>query len=380
MFCDLVDSTALSVRFDPEDLRTITREFQECCERVVQKYGGKVARYMGDGLLVYFGYPTASEHDPENAVRAGREITAIVPQLELRQGLTLHVRVGIATGAVVVGDLIGRGPSQEQAVVGETPNLAKRLQALAAPDGVVISEATKRLVGGLFEYVDLGLHSLKGFDVPALALGRSARSRRRKPLCGVALSGQAEHARRPRPGNSAVAASMARRDSRRGACRSCSVGEAGIGKSRLTLHFASRWRRRLRTLCWAIRARLTTRKAPCFRSSTTWSAARAFIAATVSTPSSTSSRPCSSQYSRIAPTRRSTLPLLGLPAEHRYAPLDVAPRLLKERTFAALEQQLAAVAAEQPVLMVFEDLHWVDPTTLELLDRTVRRVDNTRWW
>ena len=151
MFCDLVGSTALSVRFDPEDLREIIREFQNCCERVIKRFGGNVARYMGDGLLVYFGYPEANEDDPERAVRAGREVVAAVVALSFRPGLKLQTRVGIATGPVVVGDLIGDGAAQEHAVVGETPNLAQRLQSLAVPDSVVVSAMTKRLAGNWFE-------------------------------------------------------------------------------------------------------------------------------------------------------------------------------------------------------------------------------------
>ncbi len=158
MFCDLVGSTALSERLDPEDLREVIHTYQECCAGVVARFGGFIARYMGDGLLVYFGYPQAHEDDAERAIRAGLGIVEAVGGLHPRDDLTLQVRVGIATGLVVAGDMIGEGASEESAVLGETPNLASRLQALAEPDTVVIAPATHHLVSGLFEHKDLGSH------------------------------------------------------------------------------------------------------------------------------------------------------------------------------------------------------------------------------
>jgi class 3 adenylate cyclase len=149
MFSDLVGSTALSTRIDPEDLREVISAYQKCVAETVQRFGGFVAKYMGDGVLVYFGYPQAHEDDAERAVRAGLELVAAVSGLKTHA--TLQTRVGIATGLVVVGDLIGSGASQEQAIVGETPNLAARLQAIAEPNSVVIAESTRRLVGNLFE-------------------------------------------------------------------------------------------------------------------------------------------------------------------------------------------------------------------------------------
>jgi class 3 adenylate cyclase len=169
MFCDLVGSTALSARLDPEELREIIGAYHRCCTALVERNGGFVAKYMGDGVLAYFGYPRAHEHDAERAVRAGLGIVEAVPKLQTAVGVPLQVRVGLATGLVVVGDLIGSGAAQEQAVVGETPNLAARLQALAEPGAVVISASTRRVIGGLFECRNLGTVSLKGFaeNVPA---------------------------------------------------------------------------------------------------------------------------------------------------------------------------------------------------------------------
>jgi len=156
MFCDLVGSTALSARLDPEDLREVIGAYHRCCADLITEAGGFVAKYMGDGVLAYFGYPQAHEHDAEHAVQAGLALVEAAPKLTTAAGVPLQVRVGIATGLVVVGDLIGAGAAQEQAVVGETPNLAARLQALAEPGAVVIADGTRRLLGNLFELKDLG--------------------------------------------------------------------------------------------------------------------------------------------------------------------------------------------------------------------------------
>jgi class 3 adenylate cyclase len=163
MFCDLVGSTALSARLDPEDLRGIIGAYHRCCTELIEHNGGFVAKYMGDGVLAYFGYPQAHEHDAERAIRAGLSLVEAVPKLATNAGSPLQVRIGIATGLVVVGDLIGAGAAQEQAVVGETPNLAARLQAMAQPGAVVIASSTRTLTGGLFEYRDLCTVALKGF-------------------------------------------------------------------------------------------------------------------------------------------------------------------------------------------------------------------------
>ncbi len=166
MFCDLVGSTALSARLDPEDMRDVIGAYHGCCAEQITKGGGFVAKYMGDGVLAYFGYPQAHEDDAERAVRSALSLLETIPKRSLRQDAVLQVRVGIATGVVVVGDLIGEGAAREQGVVGDTPNLAARLQALAEPQQVVISQSTRRLAGGLFEYRDLGRIALKGLDEP----------------------------------------------------------------------------------------------------------------------------------------------------------------------------------------------------------------------
>jgi class 3 adenylate cyclase len=160
MFCDLVDSTALSARLDPEDLREVIAVYHRSVAEAIGGFDGFVAKYMGDGVLVYFGYPQAHEDDAERAVRAGLGVIDAVGRLDVKS-VMLQARIGIATGLVVVGDLIGEGSAQEQSVVGETPNLAARLQALAEPDAVVIAAGTRRLVGDLFEYRDLGAIEVK---------------------------------------------------------------------------------------------------------------------------------------------------------------------------------------------------------------------------
>jgi class 3 adenylate cyclase len=169
LFCDLVGSTELSARLDPEDLGAVMRSYQNRCAEVVRRWDGFVARYLGDGVLAYFGCPQAHEDDAERAVRAGLELVAAVGRLTAGEGEPLAARVGIATGRVVVGDLIGQGAAQEQAVVGETPNLAARLQELATPGAVVVAESTRQLLGALFEMSDLGAHALKGLAAQVAA-------------------------------------------------------------------------------------------------------------------------------------------------------------------------------------------------------------------
>jgi class 3 adenylate cyclase len=190
MFCDLVGSTALSSRLDPEDLREVISSYHKCVGETIGRFDGFVSRYMGDGVLVYFGYPQAHEDDAERAVRAGLGSIDAVARLDVKS-TRLQARVGIATGLVVVGDLIGAGSAQEQSVVGETPNLAARLQVLAEPDTVVIAASTRRLVGDLFEYRDLGGVEVKGIAAPVPAwqvLRPSVVASRFEALRGSALT------------------------------------------------------------------------------------------------------------------------------------------------------------------------------------------------
>jgi class 3 adenylate cyclase len=231
MFCDLVGSTGLSARLDPEDMREIIRAYQDACSGAVARYDGFVAKFMGDGVLAYFGFPRAHEEDAERAVRAGLDIAAAVAKLDTPAKESLKVRIGIATGIVVVGDLVGQGSAQEQAVVGDTPNLAARLQGFAEPGSIVIAESTKRLLGGAFELKPLGPQTLKGFDapVPAWTVMREAenvsrfeasRSQGMTPFVGR------EH-------ETALLLDRWRDASERQGQVALITGEAGIGKSRI---------------------------------------------------------------------------------------------------------------------------------------------------
>src|SRR5690349_17754722 len=170
MFCDLVGSTALACRLDPEDLQEVLRRFLDACGKAIERFNGYIAKYMGDGLLVYFGYPYAHEHDAERAVHAGLTVLEVVKALPRdsipHQEFEISARIGIATGPVIVGELMGQDIAKERSVFGETPNLAARLQALAAPNQLIVDSSTKRLVGGEFEFVDQGTISLKGFALP----------------------------------------------------------------------------------------------------------------------------------------------------------------------------------------------------------------------
>ena len=236
MFADLVGSTALSARMDPEDLREIISAYQRCVTETVRRLGGFVAKYMGDGVLVYFGYPQAHEDDAERAVRAGLELIAAVSAL--KAPVSLQTRVGIATGLVVVGDLIGSGEAQERGIIGETPNLAARLQGVAEPNMVVIAEGTRRLLGNLFEFEDLGAKDLKGIVGPVrawAALRASSAEGRFEALHTAGLTALV--------GRDEELELLLRRWSKakRGEGQVVLLsGEAGIGKSRLTASLMER--------------------------------------------------------------------------------------------------------------------------------------------
>ena len=229
MFSDLVGSTALSARMDPEDLREVISAYQKCVAETVQRFGGFVAKYMGDGVLVYFGYPQAHEDDAERSVRAGLELIAAVGAL--KSSAPLQTRVGIATGLVVVGDLIGSGEAQERGIVGETPNLAARLQGIAEPNTMVIAESTRRLLGDLFDLQDLGAKTLKGI-ARRCELGRAATRSIESRFEALHASGLTELV-----GREEELEMLLRRWSKAKSSEGQVVflsGEAGIGKSRLT--------------------------------------------------------------------------------------------------------------------------------------------------
>ena len=371
MFSDLVGSTALSARLDPEDMREIIGTYHSCCAEQITKAGGFVAKYMGDGVLAYFGYPQAHEDDAERAVRCGLSLIEAVPQRRTRQEVALQVRVGIATGVVVVGDLIGEGAAQEQGVVGETPNLAARLQSLAEPGQVLISQGTRRIAGGMFEYIDLGRVMLKGLSEPVQSwqvLGGSKVESR--------FEAQHEAALTPLVGRQEELELLLRRwrQAVSGEGRVVLLsGESGIGKSRLVVALEEGLERRphvrMRYFC---------------------------------SPQHTDSAfyPIVSQLERAAQIERQDEPprkfaklkvligrslghdhdfellaeLLSIPSGDLYSPVDASPHRKKEMTIEALLRQLQALTHDQPVIMIFEDVHWIDPSSREALDLTVERV------
>jgi class 3 adenylate cyclase/tetratricopeptide (TPR) repeat protein len=375
MFCDLVGSTALSARLDPEDLRAIIGSYHGCCAEVITKSGGFIAKYMGDGVLAYFGYPKAHEHDAERAVRAGLKVVEAVPRLATNAGSPLQVRVGIATGLVVVGDLIGAGAAQEQAVVGETPNLAARLQALAEPGVVVIASSTRRLTGGLFEYRDLGAVALKGFaaDVPAWqVLGASAIESRFEAMrtAMALLVGRDEE----------IDLLLRRWEQAKVSDGQVVLisGEPGIGKSRIAETILERLSNephiRLRYFCSphhqdsALYPSITQlERAAGFRREDTDDQRLAKLEAVLARGTN--------DLSEAVPLLAD---LLSIPTGARYPPLNLTPQKRKEKTLHAQLTQIEGLTTHGPVLMVWEDVHWSDPTTRESLDLLIERVATLR--
>ncbi len=371
MFCDLVAATELSIRYDPEDLRMIVRAYQDACAGVVARLEGFVARYMGDGILVYFGFPRAHEDDAERAVRAGLEIVEAVARLRPQDDLRLQTRVGIGTGSVVVGDLIGLGSAQEIAAVGETPNLAARLQALARPDSVVVDSTTHSLTNSIFEFEELGLQNLKGISQPAgawRALKQRKTDRRTDTMEEQDLV--------PFVNRSGEITLMLDRwqSARSGQGQTILLsGEAGIGKSRLLRAFAER-------LIEDDHMSLTFQCTPYHQNNALY--------------------PLVERLRRLAGIAGDDPPVVGLAkmrglfrnsaidsedALRLFAPLlsvktvdqekaRVTPQADMDRLLDVLLQETEAMAARKPVLMMVEDLHWIDPTSLEFLQRLSQRL------
>jgi len=375
MFVDLVGSTALSTRLDPEDMREIVGAYHRSCAEQITKAGGFVAKYMGDGVLAYFGYPRAHEHDAERAVLAGLALVEAVPKLSTTAGSPLQVRIGIATGLVVVGDLIGTGAAQEQAVVGDTPNLAARLQGIAEPNMVVIAEGTRRLLGNLFEFEDLGAKNLKGIGGPVRAwapLRASSAEGRFEALHTAGLTAQV--------GREEELEILLRRWSRakRGEGQVVLLsGEAGIGKSRLTVALLER-------LFGEVHTRLRYFCSPQHTDSAFYpiigQMERAAGLVHDDEPRAKLDKldAVLAQTSTSAEDAALLAEMLLIPNDGRYPAPDSAPEQRRQRTLEALTSQLAGLARQQPVLMIFEDAHWVDPTSLEVLSRIVDRIKTLR--
>jgi class 3 adenylate cyclase/predicted ATPase len=372
MFCDLVGSTALSGRLDPEDMRAVIGTYHRCCTELIERNGGFVAKYMGDGVLAYFGYPQAHEHDAERAVRAGLDLVEAVPKLETAIAETiLRVRVGIATGLVVVGDLIGSGEAQERGIVGDTPNLAARLQGIAEPNMVVIAESTRRLLGNLFELQDLGPKDLKGIAGSTrawIALRAKSVESRFDALHATGLTTLV--------GREEESELLLRRWSRAKTGEGQVVllsGEAGIGKSRLTATLLERLARephtRLRYFC-----------SPQHTDSALYPIIDQMERAAGLAHGDQPRAKCDKLDALLAQTSTSIqdvalfAEMMSLPNDGRYPALELDPQQRRQRSLQALISQLEALTRQSPVLMIFEDAHWSDPTSLELFGRVVDRV------
>ena len=371
MFSDLVGSTALSARMDPEDLREVINGYQKCVAETVGRFGGFVAKFMGDGVLVYFGYPQAHEDDAERAVRAGLELIAAVGSLKTHAAL--QSRVGIATGLVIVGHLIGSGSSQEQAIVGETPNLAARLQGVAEPNAVVIAESTRKLVGNLFELEDLGAQDLRGITEPVqawAALRASSAKGRFEALRAsglTALVGREEELE-------LLLQRWSKAKSGEGQVVLLS-GEAGIGKSRLVVALLER-------LATEPHVRLRHFCSPQHTDSALYpiigQMERAARFAQNDTPQARLDK-LDAMLTRTSTSKEDAAlfaDMLSLPNDGRYPTLDLTPEQRRKRTFEALNLQIEALASSGPVLMIVEDAHWVDPTSMEAFGQAVDQIAN----
>jgi class 3 adenylate cyclase/ABC-type transport system involved in cytochrome c biogenesis ATPase subunit len=375
MFCDLVGSTALSARLDPEEMWGVIASYHACIGEVIGRYQGMIARYMGDGVLAYFGYPRAQEDDAEQAVRAALALVDAVANLRTNVGAALQVRIGIATGTVIVSELLIDETPAEQTVVGETPNLAARLQALAQPGAVLICPSTRRLTGGHFDYRDLGPVPLKGWAEPVpvwQVLGAS----------GVESRFEAMHKTKLQPlfGREEEIELLLRRW--RHATQEAGrvvvlTGEPGIGKSHIALALEERLQSEphiaLRYFCSAHH---------------TNSALFPFIGQLERAAGFERSDSVTEKLSKLdALVAQSTADpehvavlasLFALPARDRYQMQELSPQKRKEKTLAALLAQLDGLAARQPVFIIFEDIHWIDPTSLELLTAMVEHVPQLR--
>lgn len=376
LFCDLVGSTALAARLDPEDMSDLIRGFHGAVAAAVARFDGNVAKLMGDGALVYFGYPRAHEEDAERAVRAALALVEAIAALSNTRGVGLEVRAGIATGLVVVGELMGEGEARERGVVGETPNLAARLQALSQPGSITVAESTRRLLGGAFELEPLGPQILKGFanPTPAWRVLHEAKNLSR-------FEAASSRAMTPFVGREHETALLL--DRWRDACEgdgqiALLSGEAGIGKSRILAalrerigaepHLTVRYQcspHHVDDAFYPIVSQM--RHAAGLIDGEPPNAALAKLEAM--------SARSGLEAEAIAPFLAA---LMSISDAGRYAVRDMAPSELKERTIAALIALFAGLSRDVPVLALLEDAHWIDPTSLDVFNRIVERSPGWR--
>src|SRR6266446_6013895 len=372
MICDLVGSTALSVRLDPEDMRALIDAYRAACALITRTYDGFLAEFRGDGILAYFGYPRAHEDDAERTVRAGLEIIAAVAELETHAAEPLAVRIGIASGVVVIGDLSREGALRKHAVVGDTPNLAARLQALAEPGTIVVAASTRRLLGDLFRLRDLGRHEVKGIAAPVAAWAVEGVSVSESRFEAVRTAGLTRLIGREDELDFLL---ERQRLAWKGEGQIVLIsGEPGIGKSRLGAALAER-------IAGEPHTHLRYQCSPYH----TNSALRPFIAQLGRAAGFKADDGPEEKLdkleailamdaSRVQAAATLFAALLSIPFGARYAPLTLSPTQQRRRTLAALLDQFEGLARRQPILLSFEDAHWADATSLELLDLTVERV------
>jgi class 3 adenylate cyclase/predicted ATPase len=379
MFCDVVDSTALSHQLDPEDYRDVIRAYQAACAEVVQRFEGYIAQHLGDGLLVYFGYPVAHEDDAERAVRAGlgilEAIRALHAGLAPDKGIDLAVRIGIHSGLVVVGD-IGGSMRQERLALGETPNIAARLQSLATPGRVVLSEQTQRLVGGMFDYDDVTTHMLKGLANATRVYWVRGASAAESRFEAATASGFT-----PLVGRDVEIDLLLRRweQVREGEGQVVLLaGEAGIGKSRITQALRQR-------LADEPYLHLRAQCLPYYSNSAFYpfvAHLERAMACERDAPPAVQLDALEALLAQAGPPLEEVVPLLAallsIPTGDRYAPLTLSPQRQKDQTIEALIDQVRGLAQQQPVLYIFEDVHWIDPTSLEALTRLIDHLQDMR--